>query len=284
MKSIFNIAICFSGESRTFKEAAPFIQQFLKSDHNVKLFCHTWSANSWKVFEPGNSIAHSRHTQMLDDSVLRAELNELYTFEYLQIDEPLLTPKFIEIYGNDHVYLHCLSQFKSAALSNNLKTQYELTHNMTFDIVFKMRLDCIYERTQNIDCIVNKLQKPLCDEVIMNSHHSTNFEFRQAWANDMVYYGSSLGMDIVSDLYFYYSNGGFFKQAKYSIFDTALGHYGPNTLLYKWAIMKNLKISRNDCEILHGCYPLRPEVLPVSFPSDYERIRDYFLYGQNIIS
>lgn len=271
MKSRFNIAICFSGESRSFNTAAPFIKAFLgNTDHNIKFFCHTWAKNTWKCTE---SIRHD----LLDAENLKRELQETYPFEKIQVDAPI-DDMWIKLKNNTLVHAHSVSPFKSAALVNQQKRQYEMVNEMVFDIVFKLRLDTIFHRHINLEFILSSITKPLTDEVIMDAQDSSVREFRHPWCYDMCYYGSSLGMDIISDLYFYYINGKFFEMANCSIFNPSVSRYGPNAQLHKWASMKNLKIGRYDCKPLI-VYPVRYEVQHATYPEGYDLIEQRFLNG-----
>lgn len=271
MKSRFNIAICFAGESRSFKTAAPFIKAFLgNTDHDIKFFCHTWAKNTWKCTE---SVRHD----LLDSETLRAELMDTYPFEAIKIDLPI-DDIWIKLKNNTLVHAHSASPFKSAALSNQLKRQYEVDNDMTFDIVFKLRLDIIFHRSLTLEYLLATMRKPLTDEVIMDSMDSPSKEFRHPWCLDMCYYGSSLGMDIISDLYFYYNNGKFFEMANCSIFNPSVSRYGPNAQLHKWASMKNLKIGRYDCSRLI-VYPVRYEVQHATYPEGYDLVEQRFLNG-----
>jgi len=250
------IAVCMSGESRTWKIAAPSIINFFKSqNHEVKFFGHTWAMNSWKTFD-NNGISDYEH-ERLDQMHLKEQLQKTFNFEKLVVDPPytfdISRIEDTEVRKNPE---HCIgwelaanyivprvwsSLFNSQMQSNFLKQEYEIENNMQFDFVVKCRFDIAYHPSVRFE---NYL--PTKEMTFKNGVYASLSTFRSEFnlpvIDDVIYFGSSPAMDLLETVYRVYQNADFFNMVKAGYYDPAYKVCGPNVILHKWATMKNILI------------------------------------------
>ena len=97
-------------------------------------------------------------------------------------------------YANDH----WSSLFYSLAQSIMLKREYEIENDFEYDLVIKTRPDVVF------DPIYFFSWEPLEHNVLFSTQGGImEHEFHMYNTNDMVFYGTSYTMDLVSQMYFY---------------------------------------------------------------------------------
>lgn len=261
-----NIAVCLSTQSRTWKTGAESLLKFFSSPtHKYYFFGHTWDKNSWK---PGY---HREYViEQLNVDELRKSVLETIPFSGLQIDvqsdTPCVHPR------NEKIFYTWLPMLKSFMLANNLKTQYEVDNDMTFDLVVHTRWDLAYQPGTRFEPFIP-------DEIMPDALycHNSYFqkEFRMPCIDDILYFGSSRTLDIVDSFYHYYSTDRFFELVNQSCYNTAFFHVGCGVLLHKWSQLKNLKM----IEIRHknfgnGIYPavIRQNATDYKWPEEHDKI------------
>jgi hypothetical protein len=240
------IAVCFSGEPRTWKNAVKSIQSFYSGPHEFYFFGHIWANNT-----PGNHHAFPE-PEYLDIETLRTELQDALRFTDLLVEHHRTEPNFQEYHQyifpdeddfgkkktlNTTIPITWRSPFYSAMRSNNLKYACEMRNDMHFDVVVRARLDVCYTPGVTIAKYLPLVLQPHA------LYCSTNYfkrEYMMPCINDVFYFGSSDTMDIIDTFYRVYHNGDFFKMLNCDYFDGGYKSIGPGAMLYKWASMKNV--------------------------------------------
>lgn len=169
------VAVCLSGEPRTWKTSVNNIKQFFG---DVDYFIHTWRGNSWRIGSDWN------YQTLKSEDV--EEIGDIYNAKAF-IHQP---PKFITntIYG---------SLFESMRKSFILKRDYELENGFEYDIVVKARLDMIYDPAERF----------FVHEPAVLSAYAPEYpyrmprEFNAANFNEVLFYGNSPTMDLIGDAY-----------------------------------------------------------------------------------
>lgn len=139
------IALCLSGQPRFVDEGyhksiKPFLD--LGSGTLVKTFIHTWEIEPWEYKSKWlNAGGHRMNEELSSDTLPR----------YLDLykpDEYIIEPNKIFCYGlyADRTAPGIRSDYGESMLysiyqSNQLKSEYEEQHNMTFDVVIRCRTD-----------------------------------------------------------------------------------------------------------------------------------------------
>lgn len=120
------LALCLSGQPRSYAKTYEYLKQNLLDVHDVDIFIHTWKPKG---------VAN--YLQMYED------LNALYQPKYLVMDDPL--PETV----NNHMFVPNLSHpanfvtsmFYSLYRANDCRARHEMTHDTKYDFVIRSRLD-----------------------------------------------------------------------------------------------------------------------------------------------
>lgn len=254
MKS-YNIAVCLSGEPRTWKKVASNINRFFSSKkHNVVFFGHTWTHSFYN--KENAKFPDREWNENYHPVVLNKKMRETINFANLEIQDK----KVITLYRTeDRVYQKLETSFGrqhaansrvpdvwkhmsySIMRANALKQKYELENNVIFDVVVRGRYDVAYHPDLRFDKILEKTG-PIIPIALYADTHYFPSEFSLPNLNDIFYYGSSRVMNIVDGFYRYFGNGKFWELLDENWNDCALKQCGYNVNLYKWVIMKNILI------------------------------------------
>ena len=120
------VALCLSGQARSFDKAFPFVKKNLLDKHDVTVFFHTWN------------------------TVDETEILKLYTNSQLWLTEPPQEPdlsKYTRVpppqpnWKVKDPALSTWAQFYSLNKANTLKIKYEREFGMAFDWVIRSRFD-----------------------------------------------------------------------------------------------------------------------------------------------
>jgi hypothetical protein len=242
------IAVCMSGQPRTWEKCVPSIKKFIECDSSfqVHYFGHTWTQNSWKVNVKGRNFSYEHEN--LEKDVLIEKLQNAYSFTGLTVDSPYVAGKPVqefktfcktveELASNSKYPIVWNSMSYSAMMSNFQKQQFENKNDIKFDIVVKLRLDQAFDPNFHL---THYIKTPFRDDVLYCEEMLFKKEFLQQSVNDVCYFGSSRVMDIVENFYRVYHNGRFFDLIGANYFDGAFKNVGYGVLLYKWLTIKNI--------------------------------------------
>ena len=280
----YKIAVCLSGQSRTWEECVQSLKEFYNDeDHDYYFFGHTWDQNEWKASCLAHPIVEGLNAQLLHEAMD----NEI-GFTKLMVS-PALDP-FAAMHpdnkqfpyeartGIEDVALHVkpwswVSLFKSLMLANSLKTEYEMENDMKFDLVVRARFDLAYKPgTRFKDKIPGVFQHSFPNTLYCSPSHFPDEMFLPA-INDLFYFGSSEVMDLVDSFYRSHHNGNFWKIIGADYYDSCYKQAGPNVLLWKWMSVKNVMpyaISAHDMVIVRRGYGTG------NWPEDYEAYQESY--------
>jgi len=290
------IAVCFSGESRTWKHCVDAIKYFFSSNyHDIKFFGHTWDESYYLKADVLNR--NPKYKIKHDKNILHNELVNAFNFSDLIVED---RSKF-QYFSNDffeisHLVDACHSfpaqnaaNFKRPAtwdqmsysimMANELKTKYELDNFMQFDIVVRARFDVVYYPEVTFESYVNRLGPIEPCTLFCNINYFPN-EFGLVNMCDIFYFGGSSVMNIIDGFYRYWGDGTFWKMDQTSYFDPAMKVGGYNINLYKWACQKNIWMKHFSCD--KSLYTIWSEEQNHVWPMDYPKIKDTFLYQPHI--
>lgn len=226
---IRNIAVCFSGECRTYNKCAQSINRFFNLPGvNVKYFGHAWNTNTYK-------IKHDNKTEVVveEHSVdfINTDIRKFYNFEHLEVQE-----KFNQTEPWDNL-------FYSDAMSNLYKKQYELEHNMIFDVVVKCRFDLAFNPALNF---LNLINFPVINEKTL---YADMWLMTPEWylpnIDDVFFFGTSFTMDVVMSNMPYVANRVY--DELYQDLTHAQNPYykaGPGVNMYRWLNKTNHMVHR----------------------------------------
>ncbi len=234
LPDIKNIAVCFSGEPRTYNLCAQSINNFFNIPNvNVKYFAHVWNSNSYKT---PTSSGIEFDSEEYDIDFIRSDITKFYNFEKLEVEN-----KFPNRPDNPWDNL-----FYSDAKSNLLKKQYEEKHNIIFDVVVKCRFDLAFLPGENLLNIIKKNHWSIHEKTIYSEIFLMTPEFFIPNIDDVFYYGSSMTMDIVQSNMPYIAND--FYGNLYDISETLNPYYniaGPGVCMYRWAEQIHVTVQKS---------------------------------------
>jgi len=191
----YNVALCFSGQLRTCKQAAKNILNFFKIADGCTMFhkpvrtdffMHTWNKNTWR-------FPKKRHDNFNimpinnDDIDFMIDTFELKDFKVGDFEK----------YPNSQSAWDPL--FYSFDQSMILKRDYELEYGFEYDLVIKIRPDIVYD--------ISKQQTfPYISPVEPGFLYTPNTalfpsEFLRPNFDDVIFFGDSPTMDMLSTLW-----------------------------------------------------------------------------------
>lgn len=254
------IAVCLSGQPRTIEYAMPSILNFFSGEHQYDFFCHAWNYNTYKRLKNNPKIGEQPVTWSDDEPVDVVHLTNILM---------KLSPKKYMIQGVDVLDIPRFgwdSLFYSMMCANYLKKEYEVENNFRYDFVVKTRYDSIYPPNDKF-----KLTPPANKNNYLDIYHLVaarmEVEYYRYNASDTLFYGSSLAMDIVCDVY-----REFKLKSKVKLFDDYY-HLGPGTSISEYAEDKNIRSIDIMGEFFETVY--RPEMIPADPLMEYDYIAAY---------
>jgi hypothetical protein len=140
------IAVCFSGQSRTWNYCKENIMRFFNITHmgidsvEVDFFFHTWDTNSYRDHIIGTDFYSEFHEEPADCSNIaeyfKPKKYEIENFNQFKSTRNTMYP-FLPMTAWEPMY-------HSYKKSINFKRNYELENDFEYDLVIKARFDCIY--------------------------------------------------------------------------------------------------------------------------------------------
>ena len=223
------VAVCFSGQIRDWQFAKKNILKFFsppdQEEVTVDYFIHTWDTNTWR-------FPKKHHHQFVDE-----KHNDFHRL--IKIYSPVNF--HMSAYKSREWKLAWDPLFYSFEYSMLLKQQYELENNFTYDIVVKARPDIMYNPQQQFPFHHNMPSGTCYTSTFISRFPS---EFNKQCFDDVIFFGDSKTMDIMSGLYKYYAlkhrdNRNPEITVKQIDINPEL-HLGPGTLLYQYAVAHNI--------------------------------------------
>lgn len=185
------IAICFSGQPRTWKKCVDTWHNILyhhdRTSH-IDVFCHLWDFNTIS-----NATEHADKSSEL---IPQQELDELITYlkpkKFMIESERTFLPMNLNQAITESSWL---SQFYSTNRAATLKKQYEIENDFMYDVVVRSRYDSFYESKISD---VYSLIKP-------NTMHGFHFGWESSTnrgrMGDICWIADSATHDLIADYY-----------------------------------------------------------------------------------
>jgi hypothetical protein len=223
----YRVALCFSGQARTWEYCVKNIKRFFSRETHPEnfatvqydYFIHTWDTNTYRP---------NTQTQVYTDEPVPADTADRIQLAYQPKAFCMdVWPGFLERTNSTRNFD---GMFYSFMKSVHMKRQYELANDFEYDCVIKLRLDTIYNPYNHF---VHHTMSPLmlysCTPVARFPHefHYNNFD-------DVFYYGDSKTMDLAANIYFIHKQKRdlYFNASMMSSNDPEY-YYGPGCLIYK---------------------------------------------------
>lgn len=232
------VAVCLSGEPRTYRHCAESIKKHYSSSRGNEFFFfgHTWSGNSYKRFQPSGFYVYEFTKE--DKNQISQELKNHFNFADLEVEDQFIQDGLT-------------SWFYSMMKANFLKQQYEVKHNMMFDLVIHSRYDLVFPP----GLLFEEGMPSVIEEKTLYSHFGFyRPEFFLPNPDAVHYAGTSMTMDIVENFYNVWANGAFEKMQRSGYPDNVNWRKsGPGVLLHKWATLRNI-LTRECSNNIYAVY------------------------------
>jgi len=262
------IAICLSGQPRTYKYALQSTLNFFQNNENYSYsyFCHAWDYNSYKV-KHRETEQLVWESEIVDKNILSNDLYSMLNAKKVVIEsrEELPTHHYTNTIPWDSLYY---SQMRA----NYLKRQYELENNMEFDFVIKSRYDLVFipYKTFELDNRINDPYDYKKSYDFFGTHNGRMFmEYDRVNISDVIYYGSSEVIDVISDCYWY-----MITERKFHIPEDC-DFLGPGTLLSEYLRHTNIKFfkaAKSLSECVYRRNAINEHGLGLHVEAEYDKI------------
>lgn len=216
MENTMKIALCLSGQLRTWKQCHASILDLkeklgVKFNTEVDVFCQSWDFNSRQF---GAWVPHARlYNSIKSTPVLLDEQQELinaytpksYLVETEDVSKrmvaPLIIKKAAQIKKEEYYWdaTFAGSQFYSIKSVTQLKTEYEQKHNFTYDICIRSRHDLFFNDEQTAHTVKCDFSVPE-ENTLYSCHTALNSE-NGPRLGDVFWYASSETFNRVSKFY-----------------------------------------------------------------------------------
>lgn len=161
MKKKPRIALCISGQPRSFMEAYPYIKKnLIDCNPNVDVFLHCWfnAENAGQAYRKTSNTMTGLQTpieKLNTPELLRSLYKPTLMLVEPQVDFTERALQHPEIPRDTTNTFGSISMWTSIKRCNDLRKQYENTNGFTYDYVIRHRFDCIIPRKIH----VTRLQK-----------------------------------------------------------------------------------------------------------------------------
>lgn len=198
------IAICFSGQPRTWRNCVKTWKENLFPDYDVDVFCHIWDFNTL----PNSITVGSLPNEV---KVEQSELDELLAVlkpkkfkiesskEFTTVDsgQRVLDPSMTQFNGGTKIPSF-RSQYYGIMQAARLKRQYEIENDFQYDIVVRMRYDAFFTNPITQEFTFDKR----IDQYNMYCiHYSWTCNTNRGRVGDIFWYAASETYDIIADYY-----------------------------------------------------------------------------------
>lgn len=180
------IAVCISGQLRTWKKTIKTWRPFIKNEHHVDVFVHTWDFNSvsTKINHDGTKTEKISTDELEEFSSLISPCKMMVESEKSFL--PMSSTQAMQHPAH-------LSQFYGIMMASRLKRQHEISERFMYDIVIRVRPDLFFE--SNVAIIMKKIK-----EGCFNGF-DLSWEGFNGKISDMFWITSSIFHDIAADTY-----------------------------------------------------------------------------------
>lgn len=228
------VALCLSGQSRTFKKCFKSQKKHIIDRLNPDIFIHTWTF-------AGNRDIHATHNQKYDTQKYQkyvesfnnitsaTDLIKLYKPKKILIEHPNYNyfidkikqsnrykkaEGFEKLFDNDNKYkwFNLLMMYYSIFMSNQLKSDFEKEVNINYDLVIRSRMDLYFNKF----LIDNTLQLVIGNVIFLPPNQDIDVVFNPEMKqqllergpvfmpNDKLAYGNTNSMNYYSSAYTFF--------------------------------------------------------------------------------
>jgi hypothetical protein len=237
---MFRIAICISGQSRTYKHCLlnqkRLFETMMISDKDIQIdyFFHTWDTNHWTTIGSDKRNIH-----------LLPQLPANIDVDFIKSNINLIDYK-IEKFNDSKINKLWGPALYSIHWCNYLKRKEEIKKGFRYDLVIKTRFDLLFPPD-----IRYSVFTPLEDHVMYTGSPMSRMDSELNYYNfdDVFFYGTSFTMDIIADTYRYIDSN--FNHHKFGadILNMDIPfeyYYGPGCLLYRHGTLWGLSASHTN--------------------------------------
>lgn len=193
MEKRMKIAICLSGQPRTWKKCYQRWLEIFSPKGEIDFFFHLWDYNTL----PNLLATHNGGINIEDELLSQSEKDDIIkTFSPKNF---LFESRKPISYWNCKIPIEkqfgpwCIEQFYSLYRVSLIKREYEIQNNFRYDIVVRLRTDLwINDKPEIITPEPN---------TVYTSHCSWDNNFRCYRVGDIFYYADSYTFDQVSEFY-----------------------------------------------------------------------------------
>lgn len=237
---MYRIAICLSGQSRTYKQCLLNQKRLFenlminKEDIQIDYYFHTWDTNQWT-----NVGSDKINLHLLPFEKIEIDIN------FVKSSINLMDYK-IETFDAEKISNHWGPASYSMYYSNYLKRKREIKDGFRYDLVIKSRFDIVFNPNMRYSIFT-----PIEDHIMYTPSPMSRMDNELNYFNfdDVLFYGTSFTMDFLSDTYRYIKkNFDHHKFAK-NIENLDLPvefYFGPGCLLYRHATIWGLSPSKAE--------------------------------------
>jgi hypothetical protein len=227
------IAICFSGQLRTWRKCIPTWIHMLEhegSRDNIDIFCHFWDFNS----VPNSVPDHPKTSIKVDENEIYELLDFLKPKKFL-IESERDFPPFSKSQAITHGPF--ISQFYGIMRAANLKRQYEIENQIMYKGVVRARYDAFY--THNMTDFYRNIHQG----TIHGFHMGWNGENFRGRMGDIFWIADSDTYDLIAD---YYLNLGYIDRKWFTDNETDAT---PEWVFFHYLKKNNIRIQNNHWDI-----------------------------------
>lgn len=182
------LAVCISGQPRTFETAYPSILNYFGSPDDVDYFCHTWDYNNWKITD--SSTGEKLYS--VDEQVDRTRVSEMI--------QDVLKPKAFQIETSDDLerlqgYRWSWdSMFYSIRRADEYRRLYSIQNGVWHRAVVKTRYDVGFKPGSRFEFLNYRPRS-----VFFRFIDRMPEEYWKLNASDVCFFGDPAGMSIATD-------------------------------------------------------------------------------------
>lgn len=229
------VALCFSGQPRSFAEAYPYIKKnIIDCNPNVDVFIHCWydEKEAGQKFKNTSDSAREGGINVVETNVpnqlIRLYQPKLYAFEPQQDFSTFIKPEY-EFARDKTQPFATFSMWTSIFKCNELKKQYEKENDFIYDIVIKARFDLAITTPVYTSNLQNQ-----------NTIITIGPEPQTEIAADILFYTSSQSMDKVAELAHHLEE-----------YFPVLGIWNNETFLYHHIVKNGLSVTHHPHTSFH---------------------------------
>jgi len=228
------IAICFSGQPRTWRQCISSWHNILThhdSSTIIDVFCHIWDFNSVpNAVQVGNPTG----SEKVDSTELQELISTLNPKKIIIESEKRITPISKK---QAIIYPPFLSQFYGIMQAARLKREYEISQDIMYDVVVRARYDSVYN--SKLFEQYNSVRPNVMEGFHLGWDPITN----QGRMGDICWMSDSQTYDIISDYYLniHTINPKWFNNIKQA--------FTPESVFFYYIKKNNIIINNNHWDI-----------------------------------